>query len=171
MPKRAPRIDLDTFVSYRLAVLSAAWGAASGRFYRERFDLALREWRVLAVLSKVSDEDGEASASDLARLSGVEKAGVSRALAALARRRLVSSVVSRVDARRILVSLTEKGRVLIDRLAPEALARQGALVAIFSATERATFFALIEKLERRVAALNLAHLDGKPKSVRTRRPV
>jgi DNA-binding MarR family transcriptional regulator len=153
-------------VTYRIAVLSALWSAASGRFYRKGFDLALREWRVLAVLSRMDAADGRDGAGgppmagELARLTGVEKAGVSRALAALARRGLVETTRSEDDARRSGVALTRAGRALLKRLAPAALERQASLVSVFSPAERRTFFALLEKLERR--AVELGGEKGSP---------
>jgi DNA-binding MarR family transcriptional regulator len=149
MPCPAPRIDLDRFLSYRLSVISARWAAATGRFYRRRFGLALREWRVLAVLPSV----GAAAVTDVVRRTAVDKAGVSRALASLQRRGLVQRLPSKQDARRAEVRLTARGRALLRRLAPAALARQAALKGAFSAAELRSFFALLDKLERRVSQL------------------
>lgn len=153
MRRRAPAIDLDQFVSYRLSVLSGTWGAASHRFYRRRFGLALREWRVLAVLSRLDGTAGGVPASEIARLTAVEKAGISRALAALERRGLVERTWSEADGRRSQVSLTPAGRALLRRLVPAALERQASLVCALTAAERRTFFRLLEKLEKRAAAL------------------
>lgn len=153
MRRRAPSIDLDQFVSYRLSVLSGIWGAASGHFYRRRFGLALREWRVLAVLSRLDESAGGVPASEIARLTAVEKAGISRALAALERRGLVEREWSEADGRRSQVTLTTAGRALLRRLIPAALARQASLLAAFTPAERRTFFALLRKLERRVEEL------------------
>jgi DNA-binding MarR family transcriptional regulator len=153
MSRLAPRIDLDQFVSYRLSVLSSAWGAASARFYREGFGLALREWRVLAVLSRRDAEPYGTPASEIVRLTAVAKAGVSRALASLERRGLVARAWSESDGRRSQVALTAAGRALLRRLAPAAFARQAYLVGALTPAERRTFFALLEKLERRVAEL------------------
>ncbi|HZM33691.1 MAG TPA: MarR family transcriptional regulator [Burkholderiales bacterium] len=153
MRRLAPRIDLDQFVSYRLSVLSSAWGAASARFYRKRFGLALREWRVLAVLSGRGGETGT-PASEIVRLTAVEKAGISRALASLERRGLIARAWSDSDGRRSLVALTTNGRALLRRLVPAALARQALLVGALTAVERKTFFTLLGKLERRVAELD-----------------
>ena len=153
MRRRAPRIDLDQFASYRLSVLSGAWGAASERFYRQRFGLALREWRVLAVLSRLERSDDAMPASEIVRLTAVEKAGISRALASLERRGLVVRAWSESDGRRAQVTLTAAGRSLLRRLAPAALARQASLLSALTPGERRTFFALLEKFERRVAEL------------------
>ncbi len=153
MRRRAPRIDLDQFVTYRLSVLSSTWGAASERIYRQRFGLALREWRVLAVLSRLERSDDAMPASEIVRLTAVEKAGISRALASLERRGLVARAWSQSDGRRAHVTLTAAGRSLLRQLAPAALVRQAALLSALTPRERRTFFALLEKLERRVAEL------------------
>lgn len=152
MPRPAPRIELEQFVMYRLSVLSGTWDAASGRFYR-RFGLALREWRVLAVLSTL-DGRSAVPASEIVRLTAVEKAGVSRALAALERRGLVLRTDSDQDGRRSEVELTAAGRALLRKLAPAAMKRQAGVVSVFTPAERAAFFRLLEKLEARVAQLS-----------------
>jgi DNA-binding MarR family transcriptional regulator len=153
MSRLAPRIDLDQFLTYRISVFAAVWGAATGRFYRERFGLALREWRVLAVLSREDGTPGGTPAREIARLTAVDKAGVSRAIASLERRGLLAREGSVEDGRRSGVSLTAAGRALIGRLAPAALARQASLVSVLTRAERRTFLALLRKLEGRAAEL------------------
>jgi DNA-binding MarR family transcriptional regulator len=51
------------------------------------------------------------------------------------------------------VSLTAAGRALLRRLAPAALERQASLTSALTAAELKTFFRLLEKLEKRAAAL------------------
>jgi DNA-binding MarR family transcriptional regulator len=149
MSRPPPRIDLGQFVSYRLSVISARWAAATERFYRQRFGLALREWRVLAVIPPA----GGMPVAEVVRRTSVDKAGVSRALSALERRGLLERVWSEEDARRAEVRLTAKGRALLQRLAPAALARQAALKKAFTPSELRTFFMLLDKLEQRVQQL------------------
>lgn len=168
MKRPRTRIDLENFISYRLAVISGAWGAASERFYRRHFGLALREWRVLAVLSRFG-ASGVAAAGEIARLTSVGKGGISRALASLERRRLVAREWSDEDGRRSTVRLTGRGRALLQRLAPAALARQAALVSALTPRERRTFFGLLDKVERRVAEL-AADPGGGARKKYARRP-
>jgi len=153
MKRAAPRIDLSKFITYRLSVLSGAWGVASERFYRKRFGLALREWRALAVLSGLDRRGEGAPASEVVRLTSVEKGGVSRALACLEQRGLVTRSWSDQDGRRANVRLTASGRALLRRLTPEALGRQATLASALTPSERKTFFELLEKIEKRVAEL------------------
>src|SRR3546814_18279281 len=71
--------------------------------------MRISDWSSDVCSSDLEDEGSEATASDLVRLTGVDKAGVSRALASLGRRGLVSSATPATDARRVAVSLTRKG--------------------------------------------------------------
>lgn len=153
MSRPFPQIELERFVSYRMAVVSGRWAAATERFYRERFGLVLREWRVLAVMSRASRVQGMMP-GEIARLTAVDKAGVSRALAALERRGLIERSASGRDARRSHVRLTARGRVLLRRLAPAALRRQARLAGALDPSERATFFRLLDKLELRIAEMS-----------------
>jgi len=53
----APRhLELDRFVPYRLSVLSNVVSRAFALLYAERFDLAIPQWRVLAVLGMAAPQ-------------------------------------------------------------------------------------------------------------------
>jgi DNA-binding MarR family transcriptional regulator len=147
--RRAPPIDLSRFVTYRMSVLSGRWAVATERFYRERFGLSLREWRVLGVMPR----QGSIGPVEIVRLTALDKAGVSRALAALERKGYVRRGGNADDARKVAATLTARGHALLRRLVPAALARQASLTAALSAAELDAFFALLEKLERRADAL------------------
>ena len=54
MPDHA-RLDLDSFLPYRLSVLSNRLSSAIAREYSQRFDLGVTEWRVMAILGRTPD--------------------------------------------------------------------------------------------------------------------
>jgi len=72
-------LDLDTFVPYRLSVLSNTVSQAIAREYEARFGLSVTEWRVLAVLGRYPG----LSAVEVAERTAMDKVAVSRAVARL----------------------------------------------------------------------------------------
>lgn len=80
---------------------------------------------------------GTATASDLAERLQVDKSSMSRALADLARRRLVAVRRDPVDARRRRISLTAAGGKLLSRIQAAADARVQGALALLSPEDRA----------------------------------
>ncbi|MEX0281794.1 MAG: MarR family winged helix-turn-helix transcriptional regulator [Arenibacterium sp.] len=115
------------FVSdYLLYLLAAASDAASGQFHEKVRASGLRvpEWRVLACLY---DRDG----SMITRLAGfalVEQSRLTRIIAQMDARGLVTRRGDPMDRRRVRVYLTDAGRDLASRLVPEARAHEDRLL-------------------------------------------
>jgi MarR family transcriptional regulator, organic hydroperoxide resistance regulator len=73
----------------------------------------------LFVLQQLADHP-KASLRDLANLTHTDHSSVSVVVARLVRRRLVARKTSAADARRVELSLTQKGRAMVER-SPEVL--------------------------------------------------
>jgi DNA-binding MarR family transcriptional regulator len=105
---------------YLLYLMAAASDAASEQFHAEVRARGLRvpEWRVLATLH---DRDG-AMVTQLARVSLIEQSRLTRIIAGMEQRGLVSRQSDPEDGRRVRVRLTADGRALSRGLV--ALARE-----------------------------------------------
>ena len=139
-----PLFDLEQTVTYRISTLYSRLSLLTSRQLARDFGLALREWRLLALLAR----NEPTSASALAARSPMDKASVSRAVASLKRRRLISRGPDRSDARSQRLELTAEGRRLYRRIAPLAGARQERLL---SALKRAEHRAALEILDKLIA--------------------
>jgi DNA-binding MarR family transcriptional regulator len=142
MPRNGKHLDLDSFMPYRLSVLTNRVSNAIARSYSERFDLSVAEWRVMAVLGQAPG----LSAGEVARRTEMDKVQVSRAVTNLVRRRRVQKQSDSTDGRVTRLALTARGRAIYDEIVPEALALEQQLLAALAPRERATFDRLIEKL-------------------------
>lgn len=100
---------------------------------------------------------GPADQTAIARLVGLDKSTTGLVVARLARRGYVRKQPSRADRRRSVLSLAPKGKLALRRCEPRAAQTKHALLAVFSATERRTFLALLKKF----VAAN-AHLAPSP---------
>ena len=90
---------------------------ALSRIYADRYKIGVPEWRVLVTLG----EFGVMTAKAIGAHSHMHKTKVSRAVALLERRKLVTRRANRADLREAFLSLTPAGRDIYTELAPIAL--------------------------------------------------
>ena len=141
MPHR-DTLDLEHFLPYRLSVLSNRVSGAIARVYSERFDLGVTEWRVMAVLGRYPG----LSAGEVAQRTAMDKVAVSRAVAHLLERGLLTREMHGDDRRRSVLTLSEAGYAIYDEIVPLALGRERKLLATLDPDERKQLERIIEKL-------------------------
>ena len=144
-----PQLDLDTFLPYRLSVLSNRVSDAIALQYSKRFNLSIPEWRIIAVLGQTPD----LSAREVAARTAMDKVQVSRAVTSLVSSKRLARSEDAKDARISRLALTAKGRAIYEEVAPLALHLESLLLANFSAQECAALKALMHKLDRQVSLL------------------
>ncbi|WP_298195924.1 MarR family winged helix-turn-helix transcriptional regulator [Novosphingobium sp.] len=130
MPTRHSR--LANFLPYLLAITAESVSDVCAEVYRERFDLRLPEWRVLAVLG----DAGALTQRDLARSTRMDKVAVNRACKALEDRGLVRRSPNDRDGRSHHLELSEPGRAIHREMMPTAFAIERRVFADLSETER-----------------------------------
>lgn len=118
--------NLDEFLPYQLAELSRRVSARFSQAYRERYGISVAEWRVVAHLSQQT----AVSVREIHKRVGMDKPKVSRAATRLEAAGYLRKVVNPVDRRLVELSLTPKGREMIDTLAPIAADYQAELFAV-----------------------------------------
>lgn len=141
--------DLAGFVPYRLAVLADEVSGTIAQVYVDRFDLNRDQWRIIAWLGNHRDMQ----AKEVARLAGLDKMQMSRALARLEERKLVSVEPDTQDRRGNILELTKQGRALYDKIVPLVVAREEYLLAALTRDEIASLDVIIGKLRRQAADL------------------
>ena len=138
------RLDLDAFVPYRLSVLSNRISAAIARQYTERFGLTMSEWRLMAVLGASPG----LSARELTERTGMDKVQVSRAVAALVKKKRVARRNDAADGRVVRLALTPKGEAVYAEIVPVARRLEAEFLASLDAGERATLDRILTTLSR-----------------------
>src|SRR6185369_17971110 len=98
-------LKLDEFLPYRLNVCAALVSQALSRVYADRYKIGVPEWRVLVTLG----EFGMMTAKAIGNHSHMHKTKVSRAVALLEERRLVTRRANRADLREAFLALTPAG--------------------------------------------------------------
>ena len=143
-PADAP-LRLEEFLPYRLNVLASLVSQALSRIYVERYGLGVPEWRVLVTLGQFGVMTGKAIGAH----SHMHKTKVSRAVAELEKRKLVTRRANRADLRESFLSLTAAGRTIYEELAPGALDFARRLAEVVDPVDRAAFERAMELLTER----------------------
>jgi DNA-binding MarR family transcriptional regulator len=141
---------LSEFLPYQLSITSNAVSDLIARSYHGRFGLKIPEWRMMAVLA----ERGSATQRDLSSATQMDKVTVNRASKALVERGLVGRAPNATDGRSHHLTLSATGEELYAQIVPLALAVETEIESILGRDEAATLFALLAKLQSRVAAMD-----------------
>ncbi len=135
-------LELETFLPYRLSVLSNTLSQAIARVYDKRFGLSITEWRAMAVLGHRADLSGR----EVAERTAMDKVAVSRALARLLEKGLIERGTAANDRRRSVLRLSEKGWAIYDQVAPLALEHEQRLLSHLSDEEREWLARILDTL-------------------------
>ena len=141
MRHRKP-LRLESFLPYRLSLLSNAISGAIAAVYGDKFAISMPEWRIMMILAEYPD----ISADEVCRRTKIEKSVVSRAVARLLSRHLVNRDVDEEDRRRSILRLSGTGLSVYDEVMPIARNYEAELLADLTAEELEAFNATIDKL-------------------------
>jgi DNA-binding MarR family transcriptional regulator len=156
--KKASRLDLFSFVPFRLNRLAAEVSAALSREYQARYGLDIPEWRVLATLGF---RDDACSAQYIAHCTRTHKSTISRAVTALMKRQLVERVENEDDRREYRLRMTRKGKALYEKLIPRLKRREQEILSCLSAQQRKDFALLLGKIEKSLDLIQTSRKAGK----------
>jgi DNA-binding MarR family transcriptional regulator len=153
-----PVLDLSRYVPGLLTFLANKLSRSASVLYQREFGVNVTEWRIMAQLAI---EPG-IPASRICQVIGFDKGPVSRSLATMERKGILTIAVDPADARRRVIALSAEGRSLHDRIIAVALERERRLLACLS----------IEERERLIASLSAMHENlpavSRPIAVRTK---
>lgn len=135
-------LDLPHFLPYLLSRVSNAVSEGLAGVYRDSADLGLTEWRLIAVLAA---QPGIA-ATELVRITLLDKVAISRALKRLLARKLVRRTTVRNDRRQRRLRLSDAGVALYEEIAPQVAARERELLAMLGDDGRAQLEALLQRV-------------------------
>jgi DNA-binding MarR family transcriptional regulator len=161
-PRKTPRSAarqsdaiLDRYLPYQMRLLSEAYSLGLARMLQQRFDLPLREWRVLFHIGA----EPPMSVTQIAARSVMDKGSVSRAVANLSDWGYVTRRSNGTDSRRAAFRLSAKGQRIYRQIMPLLLAREARLLAPLSAAEQKQLLRGIKKLLGQVWAANAGAVD------------
>jgi len=124
-------LPLNRRFGYRFSAISRALAQHTLLYVEREFGLNLAEYRVLTVLA---DQD-RPSIRDIASHTQMDKAQVTRALADMIGRGLVTQIVDPGDRRLRVVKMTPAATAIMAKTLPFMIERQARLEACLSASE------------------------------------
>lgn len=139
-----PLLELEKFLPYQLNVVAQNVSRSLLRIYAERFNIGVPEWRLISTLGQYR----RMTAKEIGAHSHMHKTKVSRAVASLEEKGLLSRQVNQNDMRESFLTLTRKGERVYQDIVPEAKAFNETLLKELSAKER-------EQLEKTLTYLTL----------------
>jgi DNA-binding MarR family transcriptional regulator len=145
----AAPLKLEHFLPYQLNVVASLVSQALSRVYARRYRIGVPEWRVLVTLGQYGVMTGKAIGAH----THMHKTKVSRAVALLAKRKLLVRRGNRADKRESFLSLTATGHAMYEELAPHALAFANKLTEILTPADREAFNRAVAQLTERSAQL------------------
>jgi DNA-binding MarR family transcriptional regulator len=150
-------LKLEQFLPYRLNVVASLVSQALSRIYAERYGIGVPEWRVLVTLGQFGIMTGKSIGSH----SHMHKTKVSRAVAMLEERKLMTRQANRADLREAFLALTPAGRAMYEDLAPVALDFASRLSDAVDPADREAFERAVDRLIERSAKLAAEFAKGK----------
>jgi len=141
-----PGLDFPTF---RIAQIGKILDRTTLRQMSEQGEITYPEWRVLARLATNPDS----TVGEIADRAWVDRAEVSRAATALEARGLTKRKPNPLDARTPLLSCTDEGSRLYQRVLKQRQAFHRQLVASLSEDEIRTFDTILMKIARQAVKL------------------
>jgi DNA-binding MarR family transcriptional regulator len=150
-------LKLEEFLPYRVNVMASLVSQALSRIYAERYGIGVPEWRVLVTLGQYGMMTGKAIGAH----SHMHKTKVSRAVALLEKRKLVTRRANRADLRESFLALAPAGRAMYDDLAPSALEFAERLAEAIEPADRAAFERAMMRLTERSSKLAAEFAKGK----------
>lgn len=144
-----PTLDLNRYVPAFITFIANKLSNSATAFYQKQFGVNVTEWRIMSLLAI---EPG-IPASRICHVIGFDKGPVSRTLAGLEKRGLVSIRTDPNDGRTHSISLTAKGRATHDKVIVAAFERERRLLSCLSKEEREVLIDLLRRLHENLGAV------------------
>ncbi|MBB4361971.1 DNA-binding MarR family transcriptional regulator [Bradyrhizobium sp. CIR18] len=144
-----PTLDLERYVPAFVTFIANKLSNSATALYQREFGVNVTEWRVMSLLAI---EPG-IPASRICHVIGFDKGPVSRTLAGLEKRGLISIRTDPNDGRTHSISLTARGRATHDKVIAAALERERRLLSCLNKDEREVLIGLLRRLHENLGAV------------------
>ena len=139
-------VQLNQFVPYRMVHLASNISLALSKIYKQKFDITIPEWRVLAQLA----QQNKLYAKDIGDLTSMDKSKVSRAVKTLESKDYLIRQTDKQDNRAAYLSLSVQGHSLYQKIAPKALQWEKQLMSVLESSEHKNLMKVLDRLDKQV---------------------
>jgi len=147
MKKHRKPLKLESFLPYRLSLLSNTVSTSIANTYQDKFSISMSEWRLMAILAEYPG----ISADEVCQRTQIEKSVMSRAVAKLLGRHFLQRSFDEGDRRRSSLQLSEIGLSVYDEVMPVAKSFETRLLEALNKTEQQALESLLEKLQAKAS--------------------
>lgn len=151
------RFDLAERSFYRLSILATQLNRCVTGGYVTKFARPANGWKVLSLLGRF----GPISVSEITAHASLEMDKVTRIVDSLVRQSLTVRQRSRIDKRRIIVSLTPKGRKVVRGIERMIVEMEREFLIALSPGERETLYTILDKLQTRAQQIFVGKMPWK----------
>src|ERR1700744_5932317 len=144
-----PTIDLDRYVPAFVTNIANKLSNSATAVYQRNFGVNVTEWRIMTQLAL----DPGSPAPRIGHVVGFNKGPVSRTLAVMQKRGLVTIRTDPKDGRTHSIALTAKGRGIHDKVIVVALEREKRLLSCLKADEREALIELLRRLHNNLGVV------------------
>ena len=145
------QFELQNFLPYRLSLLTNTVSQGIAGSYREKHDINVTEWRILAVLGRYPG----LTASEVVEKTAMDKVAISRGVKSLMSGNLLKRQTDPNDRRRRRLYLTSsKGQKVMEQVIPQARQYEQNLLEALEPEEAQALFLILDKLQRKSETLN-----------------
>jgi DNA-binding MarR family transcriptional regulator len=151
------RMELGERASYRFAILSTRQVGQMSSVYLHRFGLTGNTWRVLSIIGYY----GPMSATEVCRHGSLEADKVTRAVDILGKKKLVLRRRNAEDRRKVVLSLSARGRRVYDEIERLRYAQERKIMKALEPEELDSLYNILDKLEARADEIFVPADGGK----------
>jgi DNA-binding MarR family transcriptional regulator len=144
-------LDLERYVPAFVTFIANKLSRSATVFYQRNFGVNVTEWRIMSLLAI---EPG-IPASRICYVIGFDKGPVSRTLALMQKRGLITIRTDPHDGRSHSISLTAHGRHVHDQVIVAALERERRLLACLRKDEREVLIDLLRRVHSNLDAVTI----------------
>jgi DNA-binding MarR family transcriptional regulator len=142
--KTVRRIPLDERVSYRLSVIAKRLEQTLSALHAKKLGISVNNWKIMRVIGFF----GPLSATELGNRTSLDPDKITRAVDVLVQRGYVIRKDDEADRRRVVLTLSAKGRRMHDKIEMVASTMEAEFLSVLTAVESSVLRSALTKLER-----------------------
>jgi DNA-binding MarR family transcriptional regulator len=144
MKTKARCVPLDEYVSYRFSLIVKRIDLALAAVHAKKLAISITNWKIMRVIGFF----GPLSASELGARTNLDPDKITRAVDTLVQRSYVIRKHDEADRRRVVLTLSAKGRRVYEKIEDVANEMEVELLSVLTAEERKALLSSLSKLEQ-----------------------
>lgn len=138
------RVPLDERVSYRFSVIAKRLDQALAAMHAKKFGISVNNWKIMGVIAFF----GPLSATEVGARTGLDPDKITRAVDTLVDRSYVIRKEDEADRRKVVLTLSARGRRVHDKIELVASAMEAEFLSVLTAEESRALLSSLSRLER-----------------------